>query len=368
MKICFLADAASLHSKRWIEYFAKKGYEIYWVSLTKNYFGDIEGVKFYRLLKSGFKPLDILLNVMPLIILLKKIKPDILHVHYAGVNGVLGALSGFHPFILTVYGSDILVVPKKRLIKSAMKFVLKKTDLITCNGKTLRDRMIKFETDPRKIKFIYWGTDLQKFKRSPKNKGILKKLNIFGSSVVISLRNFETVYNIETLIKAIPLVIKEIPQVKFIIVGKGSQETKIKNLAQSLNVLKYIRFTGWLSEDMVCQYLNLADIYVSTSLSDGDLSQSTQQAMACEVPIITTDLYVNKNRIKNGENGIIFPQKCPELLAQKIVMLLQDKELRSKLGKEGRKTVENHFDFNKEIEKAENIYEDLVKSKYDTLS
>lgn len=364
MKICFLADANSIHSKRWIEYFAKRDYKIYWVSLTKNDFGDIEGVKFYRLLKSGFKPLDILLNVMPLIILLKKIKPDILHVHYAGVNGVLGALSGFHPFILTVYGSDILIVPKKKLIKSVIKFVLKKTDLITCNGETLKDRMIKFGIDPGKIKFIHWGTNIQKFKRLSKDKKILKELDIFGSSVVISLRNFETVYNIETLIKAIPLVIKEIPQVKFIIAGKGSQETKIKNLAQSLNVLEYIRFIGWLSEDMVCQYLNLADIYVSTSLSDGDLSQSTQQAMACEVPIITTDLYVNKSRIKNGENGIIFPKKCPELLAQKIVILFQNKKLRIKLGKEGRKTVKNHFDFDGEIKKVENIYENLIKLKY----
>jgi hypothetical protein len=101
MKLCFLASANSIHSYRWIKYFADKGHEIHWISLQKNGFGDLKNVKFYLLKQYPIKFLDIIFNAIPVKKLIKEIKPDILHAHYAGVNGILGALSGFHPFILT---------------------------------------------------------------------------------------------------------------------------------------------------------------------------------------------------------------------------------------------------------------------------
>ena len=362
MRLCFLAGANSVHSQKWIKYFAEKGHEIHWISLTPNCFDRLNNVKYYFLREFSLKPLDILFNVILVRKLIRKINPDILHAHYAGVNGVLAALSGFHPFVLTAWGSDILIAGKSKARRPLVKFALKKADLITCNSELLKQEIVKLNNNVQKIRFIYWGTDIQRFKPGPVKEEIKERLEIIDSPAIISLRSLEPIYDVETLIRCIPFVLKKDPKAKFIIAGKGSDEKKLKKMATDLNIFDNIRFVGWIPNEEMPQYLRTVNLLVSTSLSDGDLSQGTQQAMACGLPIITTDLIVNKNRIKNGENGIIFPTKAPEILAEKIITLLRNKELRVRLGEEGRKTIKDNLDHYKEMQKVSNLYEKLINS------
>lgn len=297
IKLCFLAGADSIHSKKWIEYFANKGYEIHWISLVPNRFEKIKNVKFYLLKEFRRKPLDILLNVFPVRKLIKEIKPDILHAHYAGVNGVLAALSGFHPFVLTAWGSDILIAAESKIVKPLIKFALNKSDLITCDAEHMQEAMIKLGASS-KIKIIYFGIDTQKFSPGNKDENICKKLRIFNSPLIISLRNFEPIYDVESLIRAIPLILKEFPETKFVIAGKGSEEKNLRDISKNLGISESIRFVGWISNDELPQYLRTVDVYVSTSLSDAGISSSTAEAMACGLPAVITDFGETKNGLK----------------------------------------------------------------------
>lgn len=362
MKICFLAGANSLHSKIWIEYFANKGHEIHWISLSQNDSGFLENVKFYSLRNFGLKPFNILFNALFIRKLVKKIKPDILHVHYAGVNGVLGALSGFRPFMLTSWGSDILVAGKSKIKRCLIKFALNRADLITCNGESLKEEMMRMGISLRKIRFVYWGIDTKKFEPKPKDMEFRGALGIFEAPMIISLRNLEPLYSVETLIDSVPLVLRDFPKTKFVIAGKGSKEADLKRLAESLGVSGNIMFMGWIPPDKLPKYLTSADISVSTSLSDGGLSQGTGQAMACELPVITTNLEVNKAWIKDGENGFLFPTKDPKSLAGKIIILLKNEKLRIKFGKEGRRMIESKLNYYKEMEKVKGLYKELANS------
>jgi len=361
MKLCFLANANSIHSFKWIKYFADRDHEIHWISLTKNEFGEIENVKFYLLREFSFKLLDILLNVIPVRRLIKKISPDVLHVHYAGVNGVFGVLSGFRPFILTAWGSDILIAPKSIIIRPLIKFVLKKADLITCDAEHMKNAMIKLRADSSKIRIIYFGIDTEKFRPGPKDEKLIKELGFENSSIVISLRNLEPGYDLQTLIKATPLVLKEFPRVKFIIAGKGSEEKKLKELAKNLDVLESIRFIGWISNDELLRYLRIADVYVSTSLSDAGIASSTAEAMACGLPVVITNSGENEKWIKDGQGGYLVPVKAPEVLAEKIIFLLKNKDAGRKMGMAARKTIEEKNNYYKEMEKMEKIYEKIKR-------
>ena len=362
MKLCFLASANSIHSFRWIKYFADKGHEIHWISLTKNEFSNLKNVKFYLLKQYPTKFLDIIFNVTSVKKLIKEIKPDILHAHYAGVNGVLGALSGFHPFILTAWGSDILVAGKSSLAKWLIKFTLKKADLITCDAEHMREAMIKLGAKPEKIKIIYFGVDTEKFSPGSKNEELMKKLGIENCPVVITLRNLEPIYNVETLIKAIPFVLKEIPNAKFIIAGKGPEEEKLKNLANNLNIPESIRFPGFIPNDDLPRYLKTSDVYVSTALSDAGLSASTAEAMACGLPVVITNTGENEKWIEDGENGFLIPVKNPEILAEKIIFLLENKNVAQKIGIAARKTIEERNSYFREMSKMEKIYEEIIKN------
>ncbi len=364
MKLCFLADIRDNHSRHWVKYFVDKGYDIYCITFPSKYINEIKNrnIKFYLIKEFYFKPLNILLNILFVRRIIKEINPDILHVHYAGVNGALGGLSNFHPFLLTVYGSDIFENSKSTIKRYLLKYILRKADLITCNGNTLAKEMIKLGIDSKKIRFIYWATDTKKFIPTSKDKELRKKIGVLDSPMIISLRNLEPVYDIETLIRAAPVLLKEFPMAKLIIAGDGSQKKNLKKLTDELNISDSIKFIGWVRDGEVPKYLNSSDIYVSTSLSDGDLAQSTQQAMACEIPIITTDLIVNKERIKDGENGFIFPRGNFESLAENIIKLLKDKNLRLRLGKNGRKTIEAELDYYKRMKEADNLYKELIKN------
>jgi len=361
MRVCFLAGADSIHSKKWIEYFSEKGEnDVHWISLTPSIFGELKNVKFHLLKRFPVKYLGLLLNVLPVKRLIKKINPEILHAHYAGANGILTALSGFHPFILTAWGSDILITAKSKTVKPLIKFALNKADLITCDAEHMREAMIKLGADAAKIKIIYFGIDTKKFSSGPKDKNLTKELGVQNNLTVISLRNLEKVYDVETLIKAAPLVLKEFPGAKFIIVGKGPEEERLKNMVKSLRVEENVRFTGFVPNNDLPRYLRTADVYVSTSLSDAGISTSTAEAMACGLPVVITNTGENEKWVKDDEGGCLIPIKNPEILAQKLIYLMKNENLRKKSGKINRRTIEERNNYHKEMEKMGKIYKYLI--------
>jgi glycosyltransferase involved in cell wall biosynthesis len=103
------------------------------------------------------------------------------------------------------------------------------------------------------------------------------------------------------------------------------------------------------------------DVYVSTSLSDAGIAASTAEAMACGLPVIVTDVADNRDWVEDGDNGFVIPVKSPKLLAEKIIYLLKNENIRKKFGKSGRKIIEERNNYYKEMEKMENIYEKLME-------
>jgi|SRR3989344_596980 len=348
MKICFLAGANSVHSYKWVNYFADRGHEVHWISFTENNQGQIKDIAFYQI----SKPFPF--NFFELRKILKTIRPDILHAHYAGVNGFLAALCGVHPFVLTAWGSDVLIAGTSIFKKFFVKYALKKADLITCDAEHMKTAMVKMGVPESKIKIIYFGVDVKKF--SPE-QSVQKQ-----SSKVISLRSLEPVYNIETLIKAVPVVLKEFSGIKFIIAGKGSEETNLRKLAEDLGVSDSVDFVGLISQDKLPEYLRTSDIYVSTSLSDAGIASSTAEAMACGLSVIITDFGDNGKWVKDGESGFLMPLRDFKFLAEKIIYLLKNPEERLELGSNARKVIKEKNNYYKEMEKMEKLYRLLISN------
>lgn len=307
MKICYLGDPESIHTKRWIKYFADKGNEVHLLvsKISKEY--DIKNVKMHILKRYGprNKIISYLLNGLPKLIqfrkLIRKMNFDIIHIHYVMDTSILVPLSGFRPYVVTVWGSDILVAPKKsRIMRFIVKYVLKNAALITCDAEHIKEPLVKFGACLENIKLVYFGTDTGKFNPNQRNNMLRDKLEIHDSPAVISCRSFEPIYDVESLIKAVPSVIKTIPDAKFIIIGRGSQEKMLKELSESLGIMRNVRFAKNISSDEFPQYIASSDIYVSTSLSDAGLSGSTAEAMACGLPVIITDFGDNREWVKDG--------------------------------------------------------------------
>ena len=367
MEICYIGSPG-IHTKRWMGYFVEAGHEVHLITSNRLSSDGIENVKLHGLKR--FSPriqiISHLINFVPNVIqfkrLIKNINPDIIHAHYIMNITLLGAISGFHPFVVTVHGTDVLIEPKEsKISRWIAKYVLKRADLITCDAEHIKEPLIELGAEPQRISVIYFGTDTRKFNPGQRDDKLREKLGIFDSPMIISLRRLEPIYDIESLITAVPLVLKKIPQAKFVIGSKGSQEVKLKELAKSLGVSESVNFVGYIPDDELPRYMASADIYVSTSLSDAGLAASTAEAMSCGLPVIITDFGDNRKWVEDGVNGFIIPLKSPEALASKIISLLQNEDDRRKFGQVNRQIIEEKNNWEKEMGKMGKLYEELIQ-------
>ena len=354
MKICFLAASNSIHSHKWINFFANMGHKVIWISLVPATIKVLNNIEYYEFTSGIFSSIY---KVRKLIL---KLNPDIVHIHYLGYNALLGLFSGAKCIVSTPWGSDINEGKKSFFKKLILSRILKKSRLVTCDAYYMRDELKKLDVSHEKIHIVNFGVDSKKFFKQERNFKVLKKFNISDELTIISLRNFEPVYDIKTLIYAADIILKEIPTVRFLLVGRGSLENELKQMVHSLGISNSVHFTGFIDNQLLPSLINSSDIYVSTSLSDAGIASSTAEAMSCETPVVISDSAENNKWIDDKINGFLFSTKSSEQLAEILIKLIKDKPLREKVGKEGRNIVIKKNDITNEMKKMNNLYLKLV--------
>ena len=375
MKLCYLGNAASVHTQRWVKYFAGQGHEVHLICLHPPASNDWPGVKLHVLkvvrtetkfpaaIRQAFHGFNLPLVVAQIRRIINRLNPDIVHAHSVNDYGFLASLSQYHPLVVTAWGSDVLLaVQRSKLSKWSIQFALRKADSLTCDAIHLADRMVELGASREKIALIYFGTDTRKFHPDRRDDKLKTELQIKADApIVISLRHLTPLYDVESLIQAAPLVLAEIPDARFVIAGDGEQRSYLENMAASLGISAWIRFVGRLSGEQLPRYLASSDVYVSTSLSDAGLAASTAEAMACEVPVVITDFGNNSDWVKEGEGGFLVPLKSPAALAEKIIYLLKHPQARKSFGCFNRQVIEERNNYYQEMAKVELIYQRLAQ-------
>jgi len=357
VKIAILAGADSIHSWRWVEYLARRGYAIHWISLVPFAAPSPVNVRTYEVgayPKSIVAVLRIALRIRQI---LREARPHLFHIHSFGTYGLIGALTGFHPLVITAWGSDILLAPSSPLKRWLTKFALRCADTITCDAYHMRDTMVNLGTDATKIEVVYFGTDTLKFRPCLDGAQVQKRFEIGDSSVILSTRRLEPVYDVVSLVRAFPLVLQKVPEARCVIVGDGSERQGLMALAEELGVAGRVHFAGSVSGDDMPHYLAAADIYVSTSLSDAGLAASTAEAMACGLPVIVTDSGENRSWVEDSVGGFVVPVQNPEVLADKIIYLARYPDTRKRFGAYNRPIIEECNNYYVEMQKIERLYE-----------
>lgn len=371
MKICYLASTgATGHADRWMRFFVSRGHEVHVISSGTVSGKREDGVIVHNLrrLAMPHRLLSSIVNVLPMVLqtrrLLARLHPDILHAQSVEDVALLGALSGFHPFTVTPWGSDVLVAPKESAItRWKVKHTLRKADLITCDADHIKQPLVDLGADPAKINLIYFGVDVAVFKPMPQDAAVRQALGVDGQPVVITCRRLDPNCDITSLITAVPTVLEVVKDAVFVIIGKGSEEAALKQLAVSLGVADHIRFIGWVPHDELPRYLNAADVYVSTALSDAGIAASTAEGMACGLPVVITDFGDNRLWVEDNVNGYLIPLRNPQAVAKKIIRLLTNDGEREAFGRKNRQVIEERNNWEREMAKVERLYETLLQAK-----
>lgn len=363
MKIIFLGEAGSIHTIRWVNSLSEKGIEVILVSLKGN-FDNVE--KISKKVKVIYLPfgtkLGYYLNVFALKKIISKEKPDLINAHYASGYGTLGRLSGFNKKLLNVWGSDVYDFPNEsKLKKRIIEKNLKNYTAIASTSYCMAEETKKYlENKSKEIFITPFGVDTEKFK----NLNIEKKENEITIGIVKTLTEK---YGIEYLIKAIKeleniLDIENYKKIRLLIYGKGELKNKLEDLTKELQIEDKVIFKGYISNEDVPKALNEMDIFVVPSILDSEsFGVAAVEAMACEVPVIVSDVDGLKEVVVNNETGFVIPKKSPKEIANKIKILIENDDIVKKFKKNARDRVLKLYDWNKNVENMIKIYKELLK-------
>ena len=361
MKICFFGDVRSPHVQKFIGWFAKRGHAT--ALLSFDYLGDVRtqaGLDYFKeshtlvhLLPKGFLPFIPALAWK----LAGDLKPDIVQCHFITNYGFLGAFSGLHPLVMSAMGDDVLIHPRKFPIKYAVQAALNRADMVTCDGMNSLEALNKLGVGPERRMLLYPGVDMEKFKPSlePKDRPFKE---------VFYPRGFDKIYDVDTLFEVIRIVCDTLPGTQFTLMGIGTELRRFEDKIRSSHLTNSVNYLGNVDNNLVPRLMSRADVSITTSLSDGGIPASTVEAMACGLPVVSTDAGDARLWLEAegwyGARGYVVDKRNPAMIAEKILDLLRDGNMCAQLGRAGRKFVEVNCDYETEMKKAEKLYEDII--------
>ncbi|MBL8098014.1 MAG: glycosyltransferase family 4 protein, partial [Anaerolineales bacterium] len=146
--------------------------------------------------------------------------------------------------------------------------------------------------------------------------------------------------------------------VRLILLGGGSQGTKLRQIFQRGGVEEFVTYGGQISQNDLPNWYHQADLYISPSHVDGS-SVSLMEALACGLPCLVSDIPANKEWVFENENGWLFKDGDSNHLAEKILMAMNQREKLFEMGQAGRRSAEKRADWKKNAEALMNVYRNL---------
>ena len=264
------------------------------------------------------------------------------------------------PFVFEVNGilSDEAKIKKQNglyifLIKIFERFVFRNADALICVTENIK-RYIESEYNRKNIYCVPNGVNTDLFKPIKNAKKFLKlDENYFYVGFIGSFKPWQ---GLNILIKSAPEIVKNIPNVKFLLVGDGIEKKKLIKIIEELNLQKYFILTGRIPYEEVPNYINACDVCTipKLSLKSGYSPLKLYEYMVCEKSVIASKIG-GFEILEQNNAGILVEPKNPEELSRAIIKLLKNEELRKEMGKNGRKYVVENHSWKKIAERIEEI-------------
>ena len=240
------------------------------------------------------------------------------------------------------------------------KQTLKEADKIIAVSNATKDYVLSLGAKPDKVTVLHNGVDLVKFRPiEGKRQEMRKKLGIAQDAVVaLTVRRLVYKNGIDTLIDSANIAIKKNPRIVFVAVGKGPDSNSVKSKIEQLGIEKNFRLAGFVSDEDLPSYYNVADSFVLPSKSGEGLPLVALEAMACGLPVIATNVGGIKE-VMIKDYGKLVPPNEPQLLAKAVLEFASGADFSSRRD-ELRAVAEERFGWDANVERLVEIYEELI--------
>ena len=323
LRLAVLGDFEGPHTRRWLRLFVERGHDLHAISYYPPR-ADLPGVRLHVLSDSERSPAAAVGVPAPwsaarrlppalarfvhawryrragLPALLTDIAPDVFHAHYAVEHGFYGALAGFHPYVVSAWGSDLLVESRKPLGRLAARYALGHADLVTAQDGSLARRAIALGVAPERIRVVRLGIDALFLAEAPQSVNVAAA---DAPPTLISDRALEPSYNVDVILRAFAGLRRDLPAARLLVAHEGSQRPRLEALAHELGLHDSVRFLGRLDPPDLRRALAAAHVYVSLPDSDA-FALSTMEAMAVGCFPVISDLPSADGMITHAVNGL----------------------------------------------------------------
>ena len=365
MKICILADAQSSHTQKWAQYFAGMNHDVHIISFLN---AEIPGVTVHNIefkwrgvinhstsTFSTIRKLSYLLYLKKIKRLVQNLKPDIIHAHYATSYGIVGVFTNFHPFIISVWGSDVIDFPKKSVFRKwVLTFILNRADYITATSRMLTVEVRKFLKKGQLIYTIPFGVNVKNFTSKAEKSGDVLTIGI--------VKALEEKYGIPYLIQAFARCEKKYQNIRLLIVGSGIMENDLKRYCRELSVNSKVEFAGSVLNDQIPDFLNRMDVFVMPSILESEtFGVAVVEAASCGIPVIASNIGGLPEVVVHQKTGFLFTPKNVDELSNYMETLIKDENLRIQMGKAARQFVLENYDWQKNASKMNELYDKTIK-------
>jgi PEP-CTERM/exosortase A-associated glycosyltransferase len=380
-------SAAILHNQR------KLGWETYHLSGPKQLNcsvleEDSDGLHFYRTPKPtgllarlpGGDPFAVMDAIKRrLYELARELQPDVIHAH----SPVLDAVPAIHvgrklgiPVVYEIrafwedaavdHGTTRENSLRYKLTRALETWAVKRADAVTVICEGLRSDLVARGISPSKITVIPNAVDIDKFSVGGKPDAELKmKLGLGTSRVLGFIGSFYAYEGLDLLIAALPAIVKQMPDVKVLLVGGGPQDTALKQLVMALDLKDRVVFTGRVPHDEVNRYYDLIDVLVYARhpmrLTELVTPLKPLEAMAQGRLMVASDVGGHKELIQDGKTGVLFRAGNVGDLASKVVALLKYEQGWDSMKRNGRQFVESERNWAASVARYRGVYGGLVK-------
>ena len=364
LRVLAVADAQSIHTLRWARRLADRGHALHIVSNRVAVRpADAEGLHIHDV-----RTLDALTRVKgvrrlrfgaAIRNLARREHIDVMHGHGTAPYAYWGALAGFHPYVVSPWGRDVLVDARREPGKTRARKAFDAADWVVVNSGAIEDAAIEAGADPVRITHILWHTQLAGFGPERGDPvGLRRELGFPDDAlVVMSLRNFQHRTNIDVLVRAFSRLAREEPRARLVLAARaGETKAEIEALVAELGLGDVVRFHRVEPEELPVLAAS-GDVVVSIADTDSSPS-SLLEAMASGRAMVGGWCPSIDEWIEQGEGAEMVPPKDEDAVLAALRRLLADEELRRSYGERNRRVVQERVA--ESAPALEALYRDLM--------
>lgn len=287
-------------------------------------------------------------------------RPDLIHAGPVQSCGFMTALSGFHPFLLMSWASDLLLdADKNKTWRWASRYTLNRADRFLCDSQCVSEKAAQLsEIQEDKVICFPWGVDLHHFQAEGSARNLQESAGWSDCFILLSNRSWEKMYGIDVLLESFRLAYEKNPRMRLVLLNSGTLQDEVQSIIANNRLQSVVYPAGIVPQESLPEYLRSADLYVSCSYSDGS-SISLLEAMSVGLPVVTTDIAGNREWITPENGWLAFPGN-PESFAEKIECAFRkDSYERETMSMNNRAAVEERANWDSNFGKLQKVYEKM---------